>query len=359
MQPESSFQEDRSGPAPASPPGVTIRGSQLEPILDRFRTELEQAGIRRLRPDFYLADEWGVDYEDEPNAIGIPAYLANAELTARHAESVGHIEGTSPADILRYLRHEMGHVVNYAYRLYNTDEWVRHFGAFTQPYREEYRPEPFSRRFVWHLPGWYAQKHPDEDWAETFAVWMTPGRDWRAEYKDWPEALAKLTYCDRTMAGLADRDPEAPASDDKSEESSSGAEAEGSAETGGGGGFPPGLEGALRLIFEDAGRPEYGAGTVPRRPAAALIRLLERELMGDVYRWTGHFPEHTRPLLHHLASLAEQLRQVYPEDQERRAVVAVTTLVTALAMNHVYRGTYLPEEGPGSRSSGSVPRPTP
>ena len=82
-----------------------------------------------------------------------------------------------------------------------------------QPYLEEFRVEPFSRRFVRHLPGWYAQKHPDEDWSETFAVWMTPGIDWHADYADGPEALAKLQYCDRTMAELADRDPVVTADD--------------------------------------------------------------------------------------------------------------------------------------------------
>ena len=101
----------------------------------------------------------------------------------------------------------MGHVVNYAYRLYDEEEWVKQFGSITQPYAEEYRPEPFSRRYVRHLPGWYAQKHPDEDWSETFAVWMTPGLDWRKEYSGWPVAAAKLAYCDRTMAALRDRDP--------------------------------------------------------------------------------------------------------------------------------------------------------
>src|SRR5678809_762616 len=73
--------------------------------------------------------------------------------------------------------------------------------------RQDYRPEPFSRRYVRHLPGWYAQKHPDEDWSETFAVWMTPGLDWRAEYGGWPVAAAKLHYCERTMQALRDRDP--------------------------------------------------------------------------------------------------------------------------------------------------------
>src|SRR6185312_7389645 len=119
----------------------------------------------------------------------------------------GHIEGLSRADTLRYLRHEMGHVINYAYKLFDEEAWVKLFGSITQPYLEDYRPQPFSRRYVRHLPGWYAQKHPDEDWAETFAVWMTPDHDWQADYADWPVARAKLDYCDRTLAALADQEP--------------------------------------------------------------------------------------------------------------------------------------------------------
>src|SRR4029079_17080771 len=140
-------------------------------------------------------------------ATATPFSLPRPHLTARHAERVGHVEGLARADILRYLRHEMGHVINYAYRLYDQEEWVKQFGSITQPYFEEYRPEPFSRRYVRHLPGWYAQKHPDEDWAETFAVWMTPGLDWRARYAAWPTALAKLEYCDRVIAEVRGREP--------------------------------------------------------------------------------------------------------------------------------------------------------
>ena len=92
--------------------------------------------------------------------IGIPFYLARPELTELHGEEVGHIEGFSRQDILRYLRHEMGHVINYAYKLYDEEDWVKLFGSITQPYLEDYRPQPFSRRYVRHLPGWYAQKHP-------------------------------------------------------------------------------------------------------------------------------------------------------------------------------------------------------
>src|SRR5262249_47676986 len=117
------------------------------------------------------------------------------------------LEGASAADILRYLRHEMGHVLNYAYQLYEDETWIAGFGSITQPYLEEYRPEPFSRRFVRHLPGWYAQKHPDEDWAETFAVRMTRGRACRAESAAWPAALGRPELCDRRVRGLRGRPP--------------------------------------------------------------------------------------------------------------------------------------------------------
>src|SRR5205823_8641531 len=140
----------------------------------------------------------------------------------------------------------------------------------TQPYEDEFRPEPFSRRFVRHLPAWYAQKHPDEDWAETFAVWVTPGRDWRSDYADWPEALAKLEYCDRTMKALGDRDPPVTATELDEDVGdlaftldhfygSSAPSAE----------LPRGLDGALRTIFEPGDAPEEAPAE--RRPAGALI----------------------------------------------------------------------------------------
>src|SRR5581483_4341810 len=196
MPTESPPMPERVSPAqPLRSLGLTIAGTPLEPVIEEFRRELDRAGIRKVRPHFYLSTEWGVPFDTV--AIAIPFYLARPELTALHEERAGFVEGVGRADILRYLRHEMGHVVNYAYQLYDLPEWVTLFGSITQPYEEEYRPQPFSRRFVQHLPGHYAQKHPDEDWAETFAVWMTPGRDWRREYADWPAALAKLEFCDR------------------------------------------------------------------------------------------------------------------------------------------------------------------
>jgi hypothetical protein len=337
----ATFHEKNLASTPIRDLGLTIEGTRLEPIVEEFKRELERVGIKRLRPRFYLSTEWGVAFDTV--AIGIPFYLARPDLTQLHAERHGHIEGFSPTDILRYLRHEMGHVIEYGYRLYEDPEWINLFGSITQPYVEEFRPAPFSRRYVRHLPGWYAQKHPDEDWAETFAVWASPGTDWRQEYADRPAALAKLAYCERTLQRLRDAEP-VVTKDQPDEEVSqisysldqfyrdTSIDAE----------YPVGLDGSLKAIFEDLGVPEDITSTAPRLPASALVRRLERTLMANVYKWTGHFPERTRALLRHLADRAEKLNQVYPADRETPATVALTTLVTGLAMNHVLRGSYLP-----------------
>jgi hypothetical protein len=340
MSPETKVQEANLRSRPLRDLGLTIEGTPLAGVIEQFCKELKGRGITRVQPHFYLSTEWGVPFDTI--SIAIPFYLARVDLTDLHSEEVGFIEGANPTDILRYLRHEMGHVINYAYQLYEQEDWVKHFGAITQPYVEEYRPLPFSRRFVLHLPGWYAQKHPDEDWAETFAVWMTPGLHWRQAYADWPEALAKLEYCDRTMAELCQRDPLVTAIDPDEDVTSATysleelyrSSAEQAKEL-------VGVEGGLQAIFEQEGHPEH-ASTAPRKPAAALIRRLERELMANVYRWTGHFPERARVLLRQLARKAEELHQVYPADREVETAVALTTYVTALAMNHVHGGSYMP-----------------
>src|SRR4051812_47573620 len=202
---KAAFPEGSLHQTPIRALGLRIEGMQLAPIVAEFERELAVAGLARGKPAFYLTTEWGVPMDTV--AIGIPFYLADPQLTKLHAERVGYIEGTQPNDILRYLRHEMGHVVNSAYRLYDREEWIKLFGSITQPYLEEYRPEPFSDRYVVHLPGWYAQKHPDEDWAETFAVWMTPGSTWQTDYADRPEVLEKLRYCEGTIAEVREREP--------------------------------------------------------------------------------------------------------------------------------------------------------
>jgi hypothetical protein len=339
-QTELTFQETNLWDTPIRDLGLTIEGTRLEPIIADFLRELDGRGIR-LRPRFYLSSEWGVPFETI--SIAIPFYLADPELLRLHRERVGVIEGLDREDVLRYLRHEMGHVMNYAYRLYDTEEWIKLFGAITQPYEDDYTPQPFSRRHVRHLPGWYAQKHPDEDWSETFAVWLTPGLDWYGEYRAWPVALAKLKYCDRVIARVRDTAP--VVTDDALDEDVAEIaytleefydDAEDLRDE-----LPPGIDGALRAIFRDLGRRGPDANQSVR-PAAALLQRLERDLMSSVFRWTGHFPERTSLLVRHLGERASLLGLGYDAAKEDQARVAVTTFVTALAMNFIHRGAYLP-----------------
>ena len=184
--------------------GLRIEDSPLEPVLRRFREEL---AARRLgfRPPIYLSDEWGCP--DEVPIIAIPFYHADPRLRQIEQERTGALE--SDDDILRTLRHETGHAFNYAYRLWEGPEWKRLFGDFRAVYRERYTVRPFDDRFVRVLPGWYAQKHPDEDFAETFAAWLDPETDWRERYAGW-RAHEKLEYVDRMVAELADAPPVVP-----------------------------------------------------------------------------------------------------------------------------------------------------
>ena len=295
---------------------LTIHGTPLEVVLKEFQRELAACGITKVRPHFYLSTEWGVPFDTI--SIAIPFYLTRIDLTDFHAERGGLVEGGGPSDVLRYIRHEMGHVVNYAYRLYERPDWIGQFGDINTPYEEEYRPKPFSMQYVVHLPGWYAQKHPDEDWAETFAVWMTPGGNWRERYAGLP-ALAKLNYCDRVMADLRDREPLTSAEDpdedvgaldvtlDEYYQANALDEVD----------APANLDYFLQAIFDD---PKERKTTLSEPLAAAkLIRRVERTLSADVYRWTGWFPERARRLLHEIAVQADRLCLTYSEDQESSA----------------------------------------
>ena len=301
--------------------GLTIEGSRLAPIVEEFRAELHEVGLDAVMPRLYLSTEWGVP--DGTIAIAIPFYLASDELTALQEARAGHVEGRNPSDILRYLRHEMGHVVNYAFRLHETAEWVATFGPMSHPYIEEYRPVPFSRDFVRHLPGWYAQKHPDEDWAETFAVWMTPGHDWRAEYANRPGALAKLDYCDREMAEIRQRSPHELIDDldeDVSEVSATLDEYYGGIQ-GHGPHDDPGLDGSLRAVFDEPGEES----------AAALMRRVKTDLGVETFRWTGVFPERVGPLVDALVARADALGLTYSRERETATLLGLAAFVAVMA----------------------------
>ena len=181
--------------------GLTIEGSGVDKFVQQLYRELNDKRIIKFRPVCYLTDEWGCP-SGEPT-IGIPFYLARPDLAQIEREN-NDLEDAR--EIMKYLRHEAGHAFNYAYRLHRTPEWKSLFGPYRRPYRENYRPVLFSRDYVRYLPGWYAQKHPDEDFAETFAVWMTPRSNWRKKYRNWG-AMAKLQYMERIGRQLRNADP--------------------------------------------------------------------------------------------------------------------------------------------------------
>jgi hypothetical protein len=181
--------------------GLKIEGSPVERYVHQLYRELEQKKLMKFRPAVYLTDEWGCP-SGEP-VIGLPFYLANPDL-AQLEKEMNDLEDTR--EIMMFLRHEAGHAFNYAYRLYNRPEWKQIFGWFRRPYRDHYRPVPFSRNYVRHMAGWYAQKHPDEDFAETFAVWLTPRSGWRKRHRGWG-AMAKLQYMERLARELSTVDP--------------------------------------------------------------------------------------------------------------------------------------------------------
>jgi len=181
---------------------LKMEGTHLEELVIGLYKELETAGIA-FKPDIYLSDSWGCP--DEVPVIGIPFHLADPGLCSLLGQMNG-IDVENDVRVMMILRHEAGHAFNYAYRLYDKPEWQTLFGPFSLPYQEEYQADPSSTRFVHHLAGCYAQKHPDDDFAETFAVWLTPCSDWQTAYAGTP-ALEKLQYVKRVAAEYGGKSP--------------------------------------------------------------------------------------------------------------------------------------------------------
>ena len=182
---------------------VTLEGTWLSHRLDDLNAELAQRRLR-IRPHAWISNEW-FSPSDTPG-IAIPFYLAHPRLTRLERKMMIDVEGGTASECMRILRHEAGHVTQHAYQLQRRRRWQELFGPSSRRYPAYYRPNPASRRHVQHLPLWYAQSHPDEDFAETFAVWLAPRSNWRRRYAGWP-ALRKLEYVDELMTELAGQKP--------------------------------------------------------------------------------------------------------------------------------------------------------
>jgi hypothetical protein len=179
--------------------GLTIAGTELEARIAQLDAELEARGLT-FRPHYWLSDEWFTP--DGIPGIAIPFYLAHHRLAKLERAEMLEVEGGDPESCLRILRHEAGHAIDNAYRLQRRPTRRRLFGDPGTEYPEYYTPKPYSKSFVQHLDHWYAQSHPDEDFAETFAVWIDPHSMWAVRYAGWP-AQRKLEYMDRLMREIA------------------------------------------------------------------------------------------------------------------------------------------------------------
>lgn len=182
---------------------LTLEGTWLEECLATLHEELGRRNVR-LRPHAWLSDEWFAP--DSTPGIAMPFYLAHPRLMRLERSQILDVEGGTVPECMRILRHEAGHAVQHAWQLQRRRRWQQLFGRSSTRYPTFYRPNPASKNYVQHLRLWYAQSHPDEDFAETFAVWLRPRSDWRKRYADWP-ALRKLEYVDQLMAEIGDTPP--------------------------------------------------------------------------------------------------------------------------------------------------------
>jgi hypothetical protein len=182
---------------------VRIEGTWLQDCLNDLHEELEERSIR-LRPHAWISSEWFSP--DNTPGIAIPFYLAHPRLMKLEKKMMLDVEGGTRSECMAILRHEAGHTMQHAYQLHRRRRWQHLFGPSSKHYPRYYRPNPASRRYVQHLRLWYAQSHPDEDFAETFAVWLRPRSHWRTRYAGWP-ALKKLEYVDELMDEIAGKRP--------------------------------------------------------------------------------------------------------------------------------------------------------
>jgi len=257
----------------------------------------------------------------------VPFYLADPRLAQIEDDLALGVE--SDDDAMRYLRHEAGHAFNYAYRLYDRADWRQTFGPYSRPYRDRYRADPFSHDFVRHILGWYAQKHPDEDFAESFAVWLTPSSDWREAYADWP-ALAKLEYVDRVMSDVGEELPASvePTDDDLPVSAMSYTVEEhyrDSEDT-----IPISdkrvFDGDLKNLFASSTESPDG------QPAADFIMSHRREMVTRISYWTGESSYVVRQFMDFLRERAEALG-LRVRGLEASTLIELTAFGTAVIMN--------------------------
>jgi hypothetical protein len=308
---------------------VSIDGT-LAGRIDQLRGELKDRGLE-LPIHFYLSDEWFTP--DGATAIAIPFYLAHPRLERLEEAQMLEVEGGEHEWGMRILRHEAAHAIDNAYRLRLRRQRRAIFGSPAKPYPEFYTPRPYSKSFVLHLDAWYAQSHPDEDFAETFAVWLTPSSEWAQRYAGWP-ALRKLEYMDELMRSLGRRPPPLLNTAEvdplrklrqtlrqhyRAKRRHYGVD------------YPDFYDRDLRRIFSAA--DAYAANPT----AAQFISRNRRAVRRVVANWTGIYQYTIDQVLEDMMARCRELtlRLTGPDDLARQEF---TVLVTVQAMNYLHSG---------------------
>ncbi len=307
---------------------LRIEGSPLESCIKQLFRELNRKELV-FRPHFWLSDEWFSP--DGVPGIAIPFFLAHPKLKRLEQDFMLEVEGGTKEWCMRLLRHETGHAMLNAYKLAERKEWRQHFGRPNAYYPETYLPKPYSKRFVLNLPNWYAQSHPHEDWAETFAVWLQPDSDWRRRYRSWP-ALKKLEYLDALMQEIGASTPRirnkrivTPADkfsitlrdyyDDKSARYATNS--------------PDFFDRDLRKLFVDA-------DVAPKAEKAShYIRRMRIEISVVVEKWTSEYRYRINEVLIDMIKRCDELKLRVSLDDESLKTEMVACL-TMLVMNKLH-----------------------
>ena len=302
-----------------------------EPIAQLYR-ELEARGLT-FRPYVWLSDEWFTP--DGVPGIAVPFYLAHPRLAKLEASQMLEVEGGTKDWCMRILRHEAGHAIENAYLLRRRRRRQKLFGRSSQPYPTYYTPRPYSRSFVRHLEVWYAQSHPDEDFAETFAVWLDPQSLWKERYRGWP-VMKKLEFMERLMGEL---DGVAPIVTGRQQLDPL-----------------PRIYKTLRDHYEEK-RKLYGIGRTPsygtdlkklfsdapayakNQTAAEFLRRTRKEIRRRVAEWTGEYQYTIDQVLEGMIERCQALK-LHLTLQKEQAKLDFAILLTVQTMNYLHSGRH-------------------
>ncbi len=308
--------------------GLTIEGTWIEDCIAELHDELEHRGLR-LRPHMWLSDEWFSP--DRIAGVAIPFYLAHPRLIRLERSQMIDVEGGTVAECMRILRHETGHAFQHGYQLQRRRHWQKLFGKSSTRYPDYYRPNPASKQYVQHLRLWYAQSHPDEDFAETFAVWLKPRSDWRRRYAGWP-ALRKLEYVDELMEEIGDTRPQlrsrAKVDSLRTITKTLGEHYEQRRalyEVS----FPDVWDRDLKRLFSDD--PRYRR----REAASSFLRRNRSEIRRMVAKWTGEYQFTLDIVLKDMIGRCRQLR-LRAVGPERQLKMDFAVLLTVKTMHFLY-----------------------